>query len=127
MKEHNPVVWFEIYVKDMNRATSFYETVLQVTLEDMSDPTDSNMLMKGFPGHMESYGAPGALVKMEGFEPSAAGSIIYFGCEDCGTMADRSKKAGGKVHTAKMGIGEHGFVSLVHDTEGNTIGFHSMK
>ena len=28
----NPVVWFEIYVDDMERARAFYETVLAVTL-----------------------------------------------------------------------------------------------
>jgi predicted enzyme related to lactoylglutathione lyase len=26
----------------------------------------------------------------------------------------------------KMSIGEHGFIALVMDTEGNTIGLHSM-
>ncbi len=30
---HNAVAWFEIYVQDMERAKTFYETVFQVKLE----------------------------------------------------------------------------------------------
>jgi predicted enzyme related to lactoylglutathione lyase len=30
------------------------------------------------------------------------------------------------VKLEKMSIGEHGFIALARDTEGNTIGFHSM-
>ena len=30
----NPVVWFEIYVQDMRRAKTFYETVLGVELTE---------------------------------------------------------------------------------------------
>ena len=37
MAAHNPVGWFEIYVQDMPRATAFYQTVLGVTLEKLSD------------------------------------------------------------------------------------------
>jgi uncharacterized protein len=36
-------------------------------------------------------------------------------------------KAGGKILKKKMSIGEHGFVSLCTDTEGNMFGIHSMK
>jgi predicted enzyme related to lactoylglutathione lyase len=36
-------------------------------------------------------------------------------------------KAGGKILKSKMAIGEFGFISLIMDTEGNTIGLHSRK
>lgn len=127
MRKFNPVVWFEIYVNDMDRAAKFYEKVLQVTLEDMSDPTDSSVQMKGFPSDMENYGAAGALVKMEEIKPSSNGSLVYFGCEDCKLLEDRAAKNGAEIIQAKMGIGEHGFISIVKDTEGNSIGFHSLK
>lgn len=127
MKNNNPIVWFEIYVDDLGRASKFYENVFQVTLEEISDPSNTSIQMKGFPSNMESYGASGALVKMKGAEPSANGSIVYFGCDDCLEPESRVIANGGKVLQAKMAIGEHGFVSLVRDTEGNTIGFHSMK
>jgi hypothetical protein len=35
--------------------------------------------------------------------------------------------AGGKIHRNKLSIGEHGFIALVLDTEGNMFGLHSMK
>jgi len=36
--ESNPVRWFEIYVQDMSRAKSFYESVLQLKLEKLDSP-----------------------------------------------------------------------------------------
>ena len=33
----NPIVWFEIYVTDMARAKAFYESVLVLSLEKMSN------------------------------------------------------------------------------------------
>lgn len=35
---NNPVVWFEIYVQDMNRARAFYEAVFGVRLEKLESP-----------------------------------------------------------------------------------------
>lgn len=127
MKKFNPVVWFEIYVNDIDRATKFYEKVFQVTMEDMSDPTDTSIQMKGFPSDMENYGAAGALVKMEGVKPSTNGSLVYFGCEDCKILENKAVENGAEVMQPKMAIGEHGFISIIKDTEGNSIGFHSMK
>ena len=34
----NPVGWFEIYVQDMDRAKSFYASVLQVELGRLNSP-----------------------------------------------------------------------------------------
>ena len=42
-QKFNPVVWFEIYVEDMERATKFYEEVLKIKFQDMSDPTDTSV------------------------------------------------------------------------------------
>lgn len=127
MKKFNPVVWFEIYVNDIDRATKFYEKVFQVTMENMSDPTDTSIQMKGFPSDMENYGAAGALVKMEGVKPSTNGSLVYFGCEDCQVLENKAVENDAEVMQPKMAIGEHGFISIIKDTEGNSIGFHSMK
>ncbi len=123
----NPVVWFEIYVEDMLRATAFYEQVLNLKLEDMSDPTNLSMQMRAFPGDMQSHGTGGTLVKTEGMKPGGSNVVVYFGCEDCSVEEGRVEAAGGKVLQSKMAIGEYGFCSLVNDTEGNTIGLHSMK
>ena len=125
----NPVVWFEIYVQDMSRAKAFYEAVFEGVLRPLAnpDPTDSpDMEMLEFPSSMESYGAPGALVKMDGY-PSGGGTLVYFRCEDCANEAARAASNGGSIFREKMSIGEFGFIAIVSDTEGNLIGLHSMK
>jgi len=127
----NPVVWFEIYVQDMPRAKKFYETVLGITLEKMPAPTaEMDMEMWAFPYDKEtaqtSYGACGMLVKMDGFASAGGGTLVYFGCQDCAVEASRVASSGGTVVREKMSIGEHGFIVLASDTEGNMIGFHSM-
>jgi predicted enzyme related to lactoylglutathione lyase len=128
----NPVVWFEIYVQDMERAKSFYEAVLGVKLENMPAPIEEmNMEMWGFPSDKDvaktTYGACGMLVKMEGVPPGCGGTIVYFACEDCAVEAARVTGKGGSIFKEKMAIGEHGFIALVYDTEGNMIGLHSMQ
>jgi len=128
MKTENPVVWFEIYVNDLNRAKSFYEKVFKTELTEIGDPTDEGLKMLAFPGDMESKGrASGALVHMKGMEVGKNSTVVYFFSEDCSVEEERVKDAGGKVERTKMSIGEHGFISLVKDTEGNMIGIHSME
>jgi uncharacterized protein len=119
--------WFEIYVDDIDRATRFYETVFDTKLESLGDPSDQNTIMMSFPGDMETYGAAGALVKMEGFNAGGNGTLIYFHSEDCIAEESRVTSAGGKIIKPKMSIGKHGFISLCLDTEGNMFGLHSMK
>ncbi|MDF3128389.1 VOC family protein [Kiritimatiellaeota bacterium B1221] len=129
----NAVVWFEIYVTDMERAKKFYEAVLNITMEKMPPPTEemgSEMEMWSFPSDkedaMNSYGACGMLVKMEGFTAGTGGTLVYFASEDCAVEASRVVENGGTLIKEKMSIGEHGSISLAQDTEGNMIGFHSM-
>ena len=128
----NPVVHFEIYVQDMDRAKAFYEAVLGTKLEKMPAPTaELDMDMWFFPmdneNGMNTYGAGGMLVKMEGYPSGGNGTLVYFGCEDCAVQAASAAKYGGSVCKEKTSIGEHGFFTLAQDTEGNMIGFHSMK
>lgn len=130
--QSNPVVWFEIYVQDMERAKAFYEAVLAVKLEKMPAPTAEceDMEMWSFPSDKETaqttYGACGMLVKMAGVPSGSGGTLIYFACEDCAVQAARAAENGGSIFKEKFSIGEHGFIALAYDTEGNMIGFHSM-
>ena len=126
MNAKRPIVWFEIYVDNMERASKFYETVLDVKLEGLPNPTDGEMEMKSFPGDMDAYGANGALVKMEGIKAGGNSTIVYFGSNDCTTEEQRIEKADGKIFKPKMSIGEYGFITLFSDTEGNMVGLHSM-
>lgn len=128
----NPVVHFEIYVDDMERAKAFYEAVLDVQLSRMAAPTpELTMELWSFPMDqatgMTTYGSGGMLVKMDGFGPGVGGTLVYFACEDCGVQAGRVAALGGRLCKEKTSIGPHGFFALAQDTEGNMIGFHSMQ
>jgi len=122
--QNNPVGWFEIYVKDMARATKFYQAVFEVKLEKLPAP---DIEMWAFPMSMERSGAGGALVRMQGFEASGNSVLVYFTCEDCAVEASRVKQAGGRIQKEKTSIGEYGFIALVIDSEGNMIGLHSRR
>jgi uncharacterized protein len=125
MDEMNPVGWFEIYVKDMNRAKSFYESMLEVSLSQLPS-SDGPDAMWSFPMNQGASGATGALVKMDGAPVGAGGTIIYFVTEDCAVTAGRAKAAGGQVVKDKFSIGDYGNIALVSDPDGNIVGLHSM-
>lgn len=126
MAKTNAIGWFDIYVDDMKRAVMFYESVLQQKLEQIGDPTGETQMM-GFPGDMSSYGASGALVKAAHSKPGVGGTMVYFSVEDCSVQESRIVAAGGKVVRPKFSIGPFGWVTLCMDTEGNILGFNSMK
>lgn len=120
----NPVNWFEIPVKDMARAKSFYSTVIGKELSDMEMPGTA---MATFPWEQGGTNAAGALVLQEGYDPSVDGVVIYFQCEDVANELSHVETAGGSVVFPKTNIGEHGFIAQFVDSEGNRIGLHSMN
>ncbi|MGE0114688.1 MAG: VOC family protein [Steroidobacteraceae bacterium] len=122
----NAAVWFEIYVQNMPRAKKFYEAVFQRELKQLHSPI-SGLEMWQFEGDANSYGVPGALVKMQGVPSGGNSTLVYFGCKDCTVEAERVITHGGGIDRPKMAIGEYGFIVLAHDTEGNMIGLHSMS
>ena len=126
----NPVTWFEIYVDDMARASAFYSTVFAIELAELPDPTnssDSSLQMKAFPSDMESHGASGALVCVDGMPAGQNGVLVYFSCEDCAVEESRIEPAGGTIVRPKFSIGDYGFITLAKDTEGNMFGLHSLS
>ncbi|MFZ1202568.1 MAG: VOC family protein [Desulfobacterales bacterium] len=121
---YNPVGWFEIYVRNMQRAKKFYESVFRTTLTRLNTPAP-DIEMWSFPMTDVAPGCAGALAKMEGLDAGGLGTMVYFSCQDCSVEASRAEAAGGVVHRSKLPIGEYGFIALVKDTEGNMIGLHS--
>ena len=126
MAKSNAIGWFDIYVSDMNRAVTFYESVLQHKLEPIGDPTGETQMM-AFPTDMAVYGAGGALVKTPHARPGPGGTLVYLSVEDCAVEQSRVVPAGGKVVRPKFSIGEFGWVTLCEDTEGNLFGLSSMQ
>ncbi len=123
---NNPVVWFEIYVQDMDRAKKFYESVFAVRLAKLDSPIPG-MELWTFPMQQNGAGATGALVKMEGVPSGGNSTLVYFTCTDCAIEAKKTSLSGGRIFKDKFPIGQCGFIALVIDTDGNMIGLHSMK
>jgi predicted enzyme related to lactoylglutathione lyase len=121
--DDNPVIWFEIYVQDMNRAKSFYQSVFGTELERLDTP---DLEMWSFPMKTGKPGSAGALVQANGVTSGGNSTLVYFRSPDCAIEAAKVTKAGGRLHREKMSIGKYGFVALAYDTEGNLFGIHSM-
>ncbi len=90
----NPIVYVEIPVTDLERASRFYEEVFQFSLESTMVDGYSMALFPAVPG---SSGASGALVKGDVYIPSKSGPIVYFGTENIDRTLERVRKAGGKI------------------------------
>jgi predicted enzyme related to lactoylglutathione lyase len=123
-KQINPVNWFEIPVTDLDRAKKFYEYIfgIELALNNMG-----NLKMAWFPFAEEKAGATGTLMKAESYVPSYSGTMVYFSVDDIESTLQRVEQKGGKIITAKMSIGEFGFVGHFEDSEGNRVALHSQQ
>lgn len=125
---HNVLGWFEIPVRDMDRAIHFYETVLDLKLERNNV---GDLEMAWFPWIDDKPGAPGSLVRDEHFyKPSAEGTLLYLTAfsGDLAVELSRVEGAGGVVVMEKKLISEDiGHMGVFLDTEGNRIALHSRK
>lgn len=118
----NALNWFEIPVKDLGRAKSFYEKVLDATMDTQKM---QGMEMAFFPADWEN-GIGGGLAYGEGYEPSDKGSLVYLnGGDDLSVPLSRVEEAGGKVVLPKTSLGPNGFMAMFIDSEGNRVAFHS--
>ena len=118
------VNWFEIPVKDLDRAVRFYEKAFDVKL---STEEMAGLKMAMFPFKQGAPGAAGSLVQGASYEPSHAGSVVYFTVEDIPEALRRITANGGRTLMPKTGIGEYGSIAQFEDTEGNRLALHSMK
>jgi predicted enzyme related to lactoylglutathione lyase len=124
MKSVNPVGWFDIYVSNLARAKKFYEFVFNIQLVDF--PIEWGR-QSAFPSDYEGLNISGALVEKADMTENGNNTVVYFTSDDCISEETRVEKAGGKIIKSKMSIGEFGFISIIKDTEGNTIGLHSRQ
>lgn len=120
----NPVVYFEIPVLDLARASNFYSEVFETTLtQDVVD----GYQMAFFNSFGDSFGATGALVVGDVYVPSHQGCFLYFGVESIDETVERALEHGGSVLYPKKSNGDLGFVAEIQDTEGNRIALHEEK
>jgi uncharacterized protein len=120
----NAVVWSEIAVSDLKRATVFYEKLLDGKLKQESFGPFRLAL---FPHSQD--GVSGCLMQGEGYEPSASGTLTYLAATPgIDAALERARAAGAKVLMPKTALpGDAGFIAHVADCEGNRIGLHALS
>jgi len=121
----NVINWFEIPVKDFERASKFYAAVLGKPLERMEMAGD----LMGFLPMEGKDGVGGAIVKGKNCIPSDKGTLVYLNAgDDLNPFVERVEKAGGKILVPRTLIREDiGFFAIFKDSEGNRVAFHSSK
>jgi predicted enzyme related to lactoylglutathione lyase len=118
--------WFEIPVKNFNRAKKFYSAIYDFEMpEEQFGPNRMGFLLFD----RENGGIGGAIVKGENYVPSANGARIYLsGGTDLSVVLNRVEANGGKIIFPKVLIGPGlGYMAFINDTEGNMLGLFSQQ
>jgi len=114
------VVWFDLPVADLERASRFYGAVLDIKVHQEKAGSFSFAVLEHGPD-----GNGGCLIP-NAKDVSAAGILVYMSVE--GRIHDavrQAEKHGGRVLKAIETIGPHGVRAIVLDSEGNRIALHS--
>jgi predicted enzyme related to lactoylglutathione lyase len=118
----NQVVWVDIPVQDLDRATRFYSAVLGSAVRKEDYPGMSIGLLPG-----ADPDVTGCLFSKDGERPSQQGPLIYFNAQGRLDQAVAAVEPnGGKVLQPQHPIGPHGFRAVILDSEGNRVALHSM-
>ena len=119
-----PIDWFEIPVRDLDRAQKFYESLFATSMrrEAMGDKT---LVLFG----SADAAVGGCLLGGAGVPaPSEAGTLVYLNAEpSLDAVLARVVAAGGAVTTPKVQLpGDMGCFAHVRDSEGNRVGLHAQ-
>jgi len=124
----NIIVWADIPVSDLARASKFYSHVLGVPMNVMPGAADVAVpgpsLDAEAPTSMDA--SPVAFDLYVGGTPSADGATVYLssGGDFPGILA-RVREAGGEVLQEPQDMGPMvGILAFIKDTEGNRVGIH---
>lgn len=122
----NAINWFEIPVKDFDRAQTFYSTIMGGEITEV--PMEDGMRYGLFPHDTDNGVGGGIISGNQEQKPSMDGATVYLnGGEDLSTPLAKVEAAGGKIVMPKTAIGENGFMALFIDTEGNKLALHSLS
>lgn len=115
--------WFEIPVRDLDRAQAFYEAMLGAPLKRESmGPQTLAVLPYAEPG------TGGALLLGPGAPAPGDGTLVYLNAGDALQPAvQRALAAGAQLLTPRVDLPD-GMGAFVHlrDSEGNRIGLHAL-
>lgn len=123
MNKIHALNWFEIQAANLQRAKRFYETILQISMEEVKLGDIPEVL---FSFDRTQGGVGGSILESNTPPPGAGGTVIYLNVEgDLDGVLGRIAGAGGTVTKPRTAIGPYGFIGIFKDTEGNSIGLHS--
>ncbi|HWR81718.1 MAG TPA: VOC family protein [Candidatus Deferrimicrobium sp.] len=116
--------WFEIPAANFQRATKFYNTVLNAQMQT-TKMGDSELAFLP----REQQGVGGAIAKQPGHQPGPNGPLIYLNVTGrFDEVMARIEPAGGKVIQPKTLVtDEIGYIAVFVDTEGNHVALHAEK
>lgn len=120
--EHNRVVWLDIPVADLERASRFYAAVLAVSVHEEEAFEGGG----GFAVLEHAEGNGGCLVLAPERVSADAGPLVYLNVE--GRIRDAVERVaafGGSITEPIHAIGPHGHRALILDSEGNRMALHS--
>lgn len=121
----NQIVWFDMPVKDLDRAIGFYSAVLGAPVKKEEMPGMKFGVLPHGEKDVSGCLTPGC--EGDRPEPSSKGVLVYFNCQGRLDPAIAAVAPnGGKVLEPKHPIGPYGFRAIVLDSEGNRIALHSM-
>jgi len=118
------ISWFEIPVRDLDRAQRFYESVLDRELKRETMGEEHLAIFPAAEGR-----AQGCInIGPTPVSPSSSGTRVYLDVSPSIDAAlSRVADAGGKVVTRKTALpAGMGFWAHVADTEGNVVGIHAL-
>lgn len=116
------ITWFEIPARDLERAASFYQAVLGVTLWR---DTVAGVPHAIFPVDGDSI--TGALVARGPAPPGPQGVVIYLACRDVTAALDAACAAGGEVVMPITPLDNIGVIAVMKDLDGNLVGLHERR
>jgi uncharacterized protein len=122
-KPAHQVVWFDIPVRDLERAVRFYSAVLGTPVE-MVQAAFGTPNVALFP-HPDGA-VTGSLVATTDANVAEGGPLIYLSAQ--GRLDEALAAAqmnGGKVVHAKQSFGAAGWRAIILDSEGNRVALHS--
>ena len=112
--------FFEIPVRDLERAVAFYEALFGIAME--REEIDGNQYAH-FPA-VDGAGIPGSLAYGDSYAPSRDGTRLYLAVPSIEETLERVTVLGGKVLYPKTDTGGYGFVAEFSDSEGNCVALH---
>lgn len=127
--ESNAITWFEIPVVDIDRARTFYESILKIKMEtiEKGNPEEETVFFPRKPNTIMAKSGilSGCLVKSKRLKPSINGPLIYLNAyPSIQKVIDRIEPAGGKLVMNKTEI-PAGMIAVFIDTEGNKVALHA--